>query len=186
MALHASNAVGTRVRFAATDDGQRCQLQTDRIYSIRGADKARFLDARWEVGDEDLALDAFELPVDEASGMEDWDEDGHEGITQLTSFGDRYTAQLDWYRLHGEVDAHQEVFGGEGALIADYDAIESVSSETAELLRTVSTPMPPGYGSFVRVDDELDTEPDDPRPELAICRQVQAIAIAALGDPARP
>jgi hypothetical protein len=186
MALQASNGIGTRVRFAPTADGARCALQTDRIYSIRGANKARFLDATWQVGDPDLALSEFELPVDAAGGMEDWDHDGHEGITQLTSFGDRYTSQLDWHALRGEVEAGADQFGGDGVIAADYDAFESVSTETEALLRTVSTPMPPGYGWLARVDDALDTEPDDARRELAICRQVQTLAIERFGDPPRP
>jgi hypothetical protein len=185
MAQQASNAVGTRVRFAQGEDG-RCELETSRIYAIRGADKARFLDAVWSVGDPDVELDAFELPIDEASGMQDWDDDGHEGITQLTSFGDRYTAQLDWHSLQGTADAHAGRFGGEGVLRADFDSRESISSQTPALLRTISTPMPPGYGHFVRVDDTLDTEVAEARRELAICKQVQAIAVDTLGDPPRP
>ncbi len=184
MARMSSAAVGTEGTFAVSSDGSACDLRFDRIYAIRGANKATVLDAVWQVGDPPVELDAFDLPSSAAEGMEDWDADGHEGVTQLTGIGDRYTAQLDWHALHGRVPQHADQMGGEDVIIADYDMREAVSLETSPLLRTSSVPMSPGYGFMVRVDPAAFEEAaQDP---LATCRQVQTIAVEKFGNPPSP
>jgi hypothetical protein len=121
--------------------------------------------------------------------MEDWDEDGHEGITQLTGFGDRYTAQIDWFALSGTVPladlAQSGWFGGEGVIAFDYDERESVSAETAPLLRTSSVPEPPGYGYLIRAD-ELAADASGDHVELELCKRAQSLAVETLGDPPAP
>jgi hypothetical protein len=189
MARFTTNAVGVEGTFEPTKDGKGCTLHMDRIYTIRGANKKKFLDASWKIGDADKPLSEFSLPSNADEGMEDWDEDEHEGITQLTGLGDRYTAQLDWHAFSGTLTAGAiegaEPVGGEGVISVDYDARESVSEQTSILLRTSSVPMPPGYGFLVRADD-LDIVTSGDHPELATCKNVQALAVEKLGDPPRP
>jgi hypothetical protein len=117
--------------------------------------------------------------------MEDWDHDGHEGLTQLTGLGDRYSAELDWHAFSGTVPQHSDQFGGEGVIIADYDSRESVSIETPALLQTSSTPIPPGYGSMARVEAS-EVEATGDQKELQTCKNVQALAIEKFGDPPAP
>lgn len=184
MARMSSTAVGSQGTFAASDEGNTCDLSFDRIYAIRGADKARFLDAVWQVGDAPRPLSDFPLPTNAAEGMEDWDEDGHEGLTQLTGLGNRYHAQVDWHAFHGQVPQHATTFGGEDMITVDYDVHEVVSEETPALLRTSSTPNSPGYGFMTRFDET--TVAAGPDQELDRCKKVQAAAVAAFGNPPAP
>jgi hypothetical protein len=186
MALYSTNAVGTEGTFAPTADGENCELAFDRIYVIRGANKQRFLDAVWQIGDPPKELDAFDLPRNAMEGMEDWDEDGHEALTQLTGLGDRYTAEIDWHAMRGQVPQHSDRFGGEGVISVDYDGRESVSAETPPLLQASSVPMSPGYGYLARVDRELRVVEDGDHPELQTCKNVQALAVEMFGDPPSP
>lgn len=183
-AQKASDAAGTKGTFMPTADGKACELGFERIYAIRGANKAKFLDAVWKVGDAPKELPAFPMPTNAVEGMEDWDGDGHEGLTQLTGFGDRYTAQIDWYALHGQVPQHALQFGGDGVLTADYDEHEALSKQTPAILQTSSTPMPPGYGFMLRADAARVTK--GAHPELETCKNVQARAIEKFGDPPAP
>lgn len=189
MAMRSSNGAGVHGTLTPTADGEGCELTMDRIYTIRGANKARFLDAVWQIGDAPKDLSDFELPADEAEGMEDWDDDGHEAITQLTSVGDRYTAQIDWHAFKGVLPLADgelgDVIGGEGVIDAEYDAIESVSEETAEILRVSTVSMSPGVGHMLRAPD-LEIATDDDHPGLTTCKNVQAFAVEVLGPPAKP
>jgi hypothetical protein len=190
MARMSTNAVGVMGSVEPAGDGQSCAFSLDRIYSIRGANKAEFLDARWEIGDAPKPLSEFTLPTSEQDGMEDWDDDGHEGLTQLTGLGDRYTAQLDWHAFSGTLALEDGVLGahalgGMGMLVADYDMLESVSQQTPALLQTSSVPEPPGYAQLMRAD-ALVRESTGAHPELEACKQVQAFAVQHFGDPAKP
>lgn len=176
-----STGSGTLGSFKQTTDGESCDLSFDRIYAIRGANRAMFLDAVWMVGDAPKELGEFPMPTSAADGMEDWDEDGHEGLTQLTGIGDRYTAQIDWHSYEGQVPAHRSQFGGMGVISVDYDLREVVSDETPPLLRTSSSPVPPGYGFMARVAQPLDE--DEP---LELCRSVQGMAVEKFGNPPSP
>lgn len=184
MAVQASHGVGTKGTSAPTDDG-KCKVDFDRIYVLRGANKPKFLDAVWKIGDPPKGLDQFMLPANADEGMEDWDHDGHEGLTQLTGLGDRYTAELDWREFHGTVPQGVDQFGGDGVLRVDYDSRESVSVETPALLQTSSEPMSPGYGFMARVADDKVAATGDHK-ELQTCKNVQALAVMKFGDPPAP
>jgi hypothetical protein len=191
VAVRSLDATGVSGSYAPSADGQSCAFEFDRSYSLRGADRTRFIDPVWKVGDPPKALSEFKLPTNAADGMEDWDQDGHEGITQTTGFGDRYSVQLDWYALHGQTPLRARQFGGEGSVAVDYVAVdyderESISSETSALLQNVGTPMSPGYASLVRVDGELDVVETGEHPRLQTCKNVQALAVAKFGNPASP
>jgi hypothetical protein len=183
IAVRSPNATGVAGSSVLSADAETCTLGFDRAYSIRGADRARFLESVWKVGDPPRDLSEFAVPTGAADGMEDWDADGHEGVTQTTGFGERYGMQIDWNAVHGQAPLHAKEFGGEGTLVLDYDVRESVSAETAALLQTTGTPMSPGYAFMARVDGEL--EPIAVQGALPFCKQVQALAVARFGDPAR-
>jgi hypothetical protein len=190
MAIKSTNAVGVSGTLEPSKDGESCAFALDRIYSIRGANQAKFLDALWKIGDAPKELSAFTLPTSESDGMEDWDHDGHEGLTQLTGLGDRYTAQLDWHAFHGTLPLEDGVLGpgvlgGMDVLIADYDMRESVSKETPALLQTSSVPESPGYAQLVRAGS-LTRTTSGAHPELDTCKAVQAFAVKHFGDPAKP
>jgi len=183
VAVRSPNATGVTGSSALSADGKSCVFAFDRAYSIRGADRARFLDSLWKVGDPPRDLSEFTLPTSAADGMEDWDADGHEGVTQTTGFGERYGMQIDWNAVHGQAPLDATEFGGEGVLALDYDVRDSVSAETPVLLQTSGIPMSPGYAFMARVDGEL--EPIDMQGALSFCKQVQSLAVAKFGDPVR-
>jgi hypothetical protein len=185
VAVRSLNATGVSGTFAPSADGQRCALRFDRAYTIRGANRERFLEASWKVGDPPKDLREFTLPTGPDDGMEDWDQDGHAGVTQSTGFGDRYSAQLDWYAIVGEAPKRASHFGGEGALSLEYDLRESIAPETPPLLQTFGTPMPPGYAWLTRIDGEYDGFALGPSARLQVCKKIQALAIAKFGDPPR-
>ena len=190
MAIKSTNATGVAGTLETSKDGKGCAFALDRIYSIRGANQAKFLDALWKIGDAPKALSEFTLPTSGEDGMEDWDDDAHDGLTQLTGLGDRYTAQLDWHAFHGTLPLEKGVLGagvlgGMGVLVADYDAKESVSTQTPALLRTSSVPVPPGYALLMRAGSHVRTT-TGAHPELDSCKAVQAFAVEHFGDPATP
>lgn len=179
---HATGVAGT---FKRSADGTRCSLAFERSYGMRGADRARFIDPLWKVGDPPKPLSEFPLPRNAADGMEDWEGDGFEGITILTGLGDRYIAQIDYFDIRGDVPARATQFGGDGVLSVDHDARETISAQTPALLQTTGIAMPPGYAFMARVDGEFEIPVDTP-PTLQACKRVQALAIEKFGDPPRP
>ena len=130
--------------FKLNEAADGCELIFDRDYVVRGADEDRFLNDLWQRGDPPISLNDLPLPANEAEDMEDWDEDGFEGITLLTGLGDRYVAQIDWNEYLGSVPPNSDQFGGKGVIDVDYDSREMVSSQTTDLLRISATPLPPG------------------------------------------
>ncbi len=177
---------GREGSFKLDASGNACQFDLDRSYIIRGADADRFLWDLWQPGDAPKPLSEFTLPTNEAEGMEDWDEDGFEGITHLTALGDRYVAQLDWNEVSGSVPPDSDEFGGPDVLVVDYDSLEVLSSQTAIVLQVTSTPMPPGWAHWARVSPELVLVESGEHPELDTCKNAMALAVEKFGDPPRP
>lgn len=186
VATRSPNATGVRGSFTRSADGSSCTLAMERTYSIRGADRERFLNAVWKVGDPPRPLSDFPLPMSKAAGMEDWDGDGHEGITVLTGLGDRYFAQVDFYATRGQVPLGSTQFGGKGVLFIDHDQRDVVSAETPLLLQAAGIPMPPGYAFMARVEGEFSVPQAGEHALLDACRQVQALSVKKFGDPPRP
>src|SRR5207247_511237 len=123
------------------------------------------------------------LPADAASGMEDWDADGKEGITLNTGLGDRYVAQRDWNQEHGFVPQGVSKFGGDGVIVVTWDGQEKVSAQTPPLLQTTSTPQNPGYSFYERVGDRLDVVTTGAHPELDTCKHTVALALTDFPNP---
>jgi len=177
---------GRQGSFKLNAAGDACEFRLDRSYIIRGADADRFLWDLWQPGDPARPLSEFTLPSDEAGGMEDWDQDGFEGITHLTGLGNRYVAQLDWNEVSGSVPTNSGEFGGVGVLLVDYDSLEVVSSQTPFLLQVTSIVSPPGWANWVRVNPEFVLVENGEHPELETCKNAMALAVEKFGDPPRP
>ena len=183
LARRTSYSTGRKGFFRPTADG-KCEWSLDRIYNLRGAQNAKFLDDVWKVGDPPKDLSTFPpLPANAAEGMDDWDADGKEGITLSTGLGDRYVAQRDWTEEHGFVPQGTGKFGGEGAIVTTWDGQEKVSTQTSPLLQTTSTPMSPGYSYWERVGDRLVVVDSGAHPELETCKHAVALALSDFPDP---
>lgn len=167
---------GRQGTFAEINGGSECQFDLDRTYNLRGADKAQYLLDHWTIGDAPKPLDQFpELP-DAPPGMEDWDNDGMDGITLQSGLGERYVAQRDWNAHSGVVPAFATSFGGDGVIVVKWDTQEAVSDQTSPILRIGATPKGDGWARYARVDDQLEVVETGANPELGTCRRVQQLA----------
>jgi hypothetical protein len=183
LALKTSYSTGRKGFFRPTADG-RCEWSLDRIYNLRGAKSAEFLDDIWKVGDPPKDLSEFPpLPANAAEGMDDWDADGKEGITLQTGLGDRYVAQRDWNQEHGFVAQNLDKFGGDGMIVTTWDGQEKVSTQTSPLLQTTSTPMSPGFSYWERVGERLVVVTTGAHPELETCKHAVALALTDFPEP---
>lgn len=150
--------------------GDTCTFELDRIYNLRGASKATYLDG-WTVGDPDRPLSDFPaLPTSEP-GMEDWDGDAMHGITLRSGLGNRYVCQRDWNEHAGTTPTFASQFGGEGVIVVQWDSQEGISTQTPPLLRVSATPSGDGWARYARAGGLADGATD-----LETCRAVQALA----------
>jgi len=170
--------LGRQGTFKATADGKSCELTFDRIYDLRGANKAQFLTDAWKVGDPPKALSALPPLPTAAPGMEDWDKDGKEGFTVNTSYGNRASTQRDWNEHSGTVPTFATEFGGQGVIVVKWDAQEVISvKDTPDgPLRTPSSPSGDGWAMYGRADGRLEVVETGDRPVLKTCKNVQALA----------
>jgi hypothetical protein len=184
LAKFTSSSVGRRGTMTETEDGTRCRFELDRTYNIHGANKARFLTDHWRTGDPPKDLAEFPpLPEDAASGMEDWDGDGVEGLTIRTGLGDRHVAQRDWNDHAGFVPKAADEFGGENVVVAAWDGQEVVSKVTNPLLRVRSEPESPGFAHYRRLSaGEITFRESGATPEVDTCKDVQRKALELWPD----
>lgn len=162
--------------FKLSGDGQSCDFALDRMYNLRGANKAMYLTNVWNVGDPPVALTDFPDLPNTPPGMEDWDADTMDGITLSTGLGNRYVSQRDWNEHSGNVPTFSAAFGGEGVINVVWDGQEGISDQTPPLLRTSSTPSGTGWARYARVDGRLMVVTTGQHPALETCRNVQQLA----------
>jgi hypothetical protein len=162
---------GRQGTYAPIAGGEGCRFELDRIYNVRGADKAAFLTDHWRVGD--AARPLAELPTLPTAppGMQDWDGDNMDGITLRSGFGNRYVCQRDWNEHSGTTPVFAARFGGPGEIVVKWDSQEGISTQTPPLLRTTATPKGDGWARYARAPD-LDVSGTD----LQTCRAVQQLA----------
>ena len=166
---------GRQGTFKPTADNQSCTFSLDRTYNIRGANKAMYLTAVWNVGDPPKALNTFPQLPKVPPGMEDWEMDVQHGITLVTGLGKRYVAQRDWTEHLGTVPQFATEFGvetGPGKITVTWDSQEAVSDQTSPILRTTATPKGPGWSRFARAEGRLTPGATD----LQTCKSVQQLA----------
>jgi hypothetical protein len=162
--------------FKPSMDGQSCEFVLDRMYNLRGADKAQYLTGTWNVGDPDRPLDQFPTLPTAPPGMQDWDGDNMDGITLRTGLGNRYVAQRDYNEHSGRVPTFAAEFGGQGVISVVWDSQEGISTQTSPLLRTTSTPSGNGWARYARADTTLTVVETGPTAVLETCRNVQQLA----------
>ncbi len=184
LALKNSSSQGRQGTFKLAAGGGMCEFQLDRTYNLRGANWDQYMGNTWRIGDPPIPLSMFPaLPPNEAAGMEDWDGDAVEGITLITSFGERYVAQRDWNEESGMVPTSATRFGGMGVVSVVWDGEEAVSEMTNLFLRTSSTPQSPGYSQWIKVDQDLTVVTTGAHPELETCKNVQRLALDRIPNP---
>jgi hypothetical protein len=161
--------------FKLSNDGQSCEFVLDRMYNIRGANKAMYLTNHWNVGDPDKPLSQFPALPTAPPGMEDWDMDNMDGITLTSGLGGRYVAQRDFNQHSGRVPTFAAEFGGQGVISVVWDSQEGISTQTAPLLRTTATPSGNGWARYARADNltVVETGPDA---AFSTCENVQMMA----------
>jgi hypothetical protein len=161
--------------FTADADGQHCDFSFDRLYNVRGADKATYLTAAWKVGDAPKALSAFPALPTAPPGMQDWDKDSMDGITLRSGLGNRYVSQRDYNEHAGKVPQFAAQFGGQGVITVKWDSQEGISTQTPALLRVTATPKGDGWARYARADTTLAIGAGA-HAALDTCRNVQQLA----------
>jgi hypothetical protein len=168
--------LGRSGTFKASADGQHCDFSFDRMYDVRGADKAMYLTSVWNIGDAAKPLSAFPALPTAPPGMQDWDMDSMDGITLRSGLGNRYVAQRDYNEHVGTVPQFAAQFGGQGVIDVKWDSQEGISTETSALLRVTATPKGDGWARYARADATLTVVKTGAHPALDTCRNVQQLA----------
>jgi hypothetical protein len=168
--------IGRSGTFKADADGQHCDFAFDRMYNLRGANKATYLTDTWKVGDPPKPLSDFAALPTAPPGMEDWDKDGMDGITLSSGLGNRYVAQRDYNEHAGTVPQFAAQFGGMGVIDVKWDTQEGISNETSPLLRVSATPKGDGWARYARADSTLTVVTTGAHPALDTCHNVQQLA----------
>ncbi|HTJ45680.1 MAG TPA: hypothetical protein VL463_26440 [Kofleriaceae bacterium] len=171
--------VGRSGTFKASADGQHCDFAFDRMYNVRGADKAMYLTSAWKVGDPPKALSQFPALPTAPPGMQDWDKDNMDGITLRSGLGNRYVSQRDYNEHAGTVPQFAAKFGGQGVIVVKWDTQEGISTQTSPLLRVTATPKGDGWARYARADSTLTVVKTGAHPALDTCRNVQQLAKSA-------
>lgn len=162
--------------FREAPGGTTCEFSLDRMYNIRGANKAQYLTDHWQVGDPDVPLSALPALPSAPPGMEDWDGDNMDGITLRSGLGNRYVCQRDYNEHYGTAPTFAAAFGGEDVVTVVWDSQEGISQQTPPLLRTTATPEGDGWARYARVGSRLEVVTDGPDAVLQTCRNVQVLA----------
>ncbi|HVK73510.1 MAG TPA: hypothetical protein VM734_09310 [Kofleriaceae bacterium] len=162
--------------FKPTADGQQCEFSLDRMYNLRGANKAMYLTSAWTVGAPDKPLAMFPALPTNPPGMEDWDHDNMHGITLRSGLGNRFVAQRDYNQHAGTVAQFADQFGGRGVVVVKWDSQEGISDQTGPLLRVTATPKGDGWARYARADERLTVVETGAHPALETCRNVQRLA----------
>jgi hypothetical protein len=141
--------------------GGFCDFHLDRFWVVRGASEATYLPA--ERNDarslEDMQA-ALPLPTDEApDGQEDWDGDGHPGVTFLIGSRDqRYSVSREWqewFSCNGgaadspvcqpaDVEKYSLLAGRTSDVVevrVDFDNEDSPIGATSELYKVIGVPQ---------------------------------------------
>ncbi len=168
--------LGRQGTFAEAPGGTTCNFDLDRMYNVRGANKAQYLTDHWQVGDPDVALSALPALPSAPPGMEDWDGDNMDGITLRSGLGNRYVCQRDYNEHRGTAPTFAAAFGGEGVVTVIWDSVEGISMQTPVLLRTTATPDGEGWARYARVGGRLEVITTGDDAQLRTCRNVQLLA----------
>ena len=137
---------------------------------------ATYLTDVWQPGDPPIALDQLPALPSAPPGMEDWDDDGQDGITLRSGLGNRYVCQRDYNEHRGTTPTYAAAFGGDGVITVLWDSQEGISNQTPPLLRTSATPDGDGWARYARVGDRLQVVTTGDHPALETCRNVQVLA----------
>jgi len=171
--------MGRTGTFKASADGQHCDFAFDRMYNVRGADKAMYLTNTWKVGDPPKPLSMFTALPTAPPGMQDWDKDNMDGITLLAGgLGNRFVAQRDYNEHAGTVAKFASQFGGKGVIVVKWDSQEGISDQTSPILRSTATPKGDGWARYARADTTLKMG-TGAHAALDTCRNVQQLAKSA-------
>ena len=171
--------LGRSGTFKPSADGAHCDFAFDRMYNLRGADKATYLTNSWKIGDPPKALSDFTALPTAPPGMQDWDKDNMDGITLRSGLGNRYVAQRDYNEHAGTVAQFAARFGGQGVITVKWDSQEGISQQTPALLRISATPKGDGWARYARADSTLTVVTTGAHPALDTCHNVQQLAKTA-------
>jgi hypothetical protein len=144
-----SHNVQTGRKGTLTKDGSNCKFESERFWSIRGADEMRFLPDSVRNSEKNIADVASQIPLPTRQmqdGAMDWDNDGKLGVAfQATGIvsGTRSSVQRDWTRWFTESGfeiAASTDWKNELKIRVDFDNQESVIDPADGPLTSPSTP----------------------------------------------
>jgi hypothetical protein len=146
-----------------------CQLSIEKRYTVRGATVSFY-------GDPSQPMPTVSQEAKgSAPGWEDWDMDGHPGITLTVDeggslLGDLYCAQRDWNQFDGAVAASSTAFSVPATWGSEQDALGYTVSQ---LVTQSATPDPDATQNFVWFVKLGPTQATGD--ETAICAAVRAL-----------
>ena len=161
---------GRSATYGATGDG--CYLHIERRYVVRGATVDYFMDPSADL--EEAQTQASEI----VPGWEDWDGDGHPGITFTVSglaSGELYLALREWHEYRGTTPRGAQKF--EVGMIWNTEQVTlGKDREGLSSADTISSVEPSeNFIWFVRVDGLEQWDVAEDTDDLAVCVRVREL-----------
>ncbi len=166
-----TNNDGRRATYGATA-GDECFLNIERRYVVRGVTADHFMDPSVDL--EQARTQATET----TPGWEDWDGDGHPGVTFKVSglaSGALYVAQRDWYEYEGTTPRGADKF----EVVVTWNTEQVTLGRDPEQMpsaESVSSIEPEeNFIWFARVDGLEQWDVTEDADDLAICARVREL-----------
>jgi hypothetical protein len=152
-----------------TVDGAGCQLAIEKRYTVRGATVSHYVDPSTTMPT------LSQKATGTTPGWEDWDADGHPGITLSATgaaSGKLYCAQRDWNQFAGPVAASATQFSIPVTWDSGQDPLGYDPSGSSLVTQSAAPVIDPtqNYAWFVRLDASQATGDD-----TAICAAVRSL-----------
>jgi len=162
---------GRRATYGATD-GDECHLHIEQRYVVRGATVDYFIDPSVDLAEAETPATAT------SPGWEDWDGDGHPGVTFRLSglaSGELYVAQRDWHEYEGTTPRGADKF--EVGVIWNTEQVTlGKDPEQLPSADSISSTDPDeNFIWFARVDGLEQWDVDENADDLEICVRVREI-----------
>ncbi len=146
-----------------------CQLSIEKRYTVRGATVSFYSDPNQAMPTASQDADGG------APGWEDWDMDGHPGITLTVDeggslLGDLYCAQRDWNQFTGPVAAGSAAFSVPATWGSEQDALGYTMSQLVTMSATPDVDPTQNFAWFVKLGPTQATGDD-----TAICAAVRSL-----------
>jgi hypothetical protein len=169
-ATHSFND-GRRAVYGATGSDE-CYLQVEQRYLVRGATVDYFIDPAVDLAE------AAEPATDTTPGWEDWDEDGHPGVTFTISglaSGAIYVVQRDWNEYEGLTPRGADKFRVDVTWNTEQVTISKEPPQLPSADSVSSTEPGDNFIWFARLDGVEQWDVADDADVLTVCARVREL-----------